>query len=204
MQNIIITYVTIGGARLAVTNNRDRDNNASTLLISCADVSKLVEIIPSYNMVVTLSGVPLSMSLYTDPDIDPSSSINQIHMFYAIDVVINTEEEDAELDPSVIGNIPIDPSDKTFTWNGNRLSASKIDNKYYMNVYDTGETGNASNHVILMGTPMAQGTQDELIINKTNYTISQIEQYRDILIGGVPLQAGRIGNNYYLIVKILS
>lgn len=204
MPNITINYATIGGARLAIVNNRDRDNASSTLKTSYANTSQLVLTTTSYDMVMTLSGIPLSMSLYTDPDVDPSSSINQINMFYALNVIENTNSEDAELDPSSVGNIPTDPSDKTFTWNGSRLSASKINDKYYMNIYDTGETGNASNQVILMGVPMAQGSQKELIINKTAYTISDIEQYRDMLIGGVPLQVGRIGNNYYLIIKDIS
>jgi len=201
MPDIIIEYATIGGARLAIVNNGNRDNNASTLLTSYADTSKVVSITSDHNMVATIEGLPLSISLYTDPDVDPSVSINQIHMFYALDIIENAEAEDEEWDPSGLGNIPTSPSDRTFTWNGNRLSNSKISDKYYINIVDTGNIGNATNQVMLMGVPMAQGVQDELILNKTSHTISDIEEYKDILIGGSPLQVGRVGNNYYLIIS---
>lgn len=204
MPDITIEYATIGGARLAIVNNGNRDNNASTLFISYADTSKIVSATFDYNMVATLEGMPLSISLYTDPDVDPSAAINQIHMFYALDIIENTETEDEEWDPSGLGNIPTNPSDRTFTWNGNRLSASKKSEKYYMNIVDSGSTGNATNQVVLMGVPMAQGVQNELILNKTAYTMNDLDDTISVRIGGIPLTAGRIGNDYYLIVSPIT
>jgi hypothetical protein len=205
MPDITISYATIGGARLAITNNRTRDNDASTLFTSYADTTKAIATPATgsfgYNMVATLAGLPLSISLFTDPDRDPSSSINQIAMFYALDIIENSDPEDSPLDPSIEGNIPTNPSDKTFTWNGNRLSASKKSERYYMNIVDSGNTGNATQQVILAGVPMAQGLQNELILNKTAYTTSDIDEYEIIGLGGSPLTVGRIGNDYYLVVS---
>ena len=204
MPDITIQHATIGGARLAIVNNGNRDNRASTLLISYADTSKRVvfDHAFNYNMAATLEGIPLSITLYEDPDYDPSASIsNHIRMFYALDIIENTIGEDQDRDPSFEGNVPTAPSDKTFTWNGNRLSASRKSERYYMNVVDTGSTGNATYQVNLMGVPMAQGLQSELILNKTSYTTNDVDELIDIRIGGVPLTAGRIGNSYYLIVS---
>ena len=52
-----------------------------------------------------------------------------------------------------------------------------------------------------MGLPMALGLENELILNKTAYTTSDIDEYKICPIGGSPLTVGRIGNNYYLIVS---
>ncbi len=202
MPNISVEYATIGGARLAVAN-RNRDNNASTLIVSYVDASRYVSIVTDYNMVATLGGVPLSVSLYTDPGTDPS--VGQNIMFYALDIIEDTENEDPEIDvnPSEIGsiNIPTDPSDRTFTWNGNRLSASKKSGKYYMNIVNSGGMAEITKQFTLMGVPMGQGLQDELVLNKTSYILPDIEEYVVIRIGGSPLTAGRVGNNYYLIVS---
>ncbi len=202
MSNIAIEYATIGGARLAVTN-RDRDNNAFTLVVSYVDASRYVSIATDYNMVATLGGVPLSVSLHTDPGTDPS--VSQNIMFYALDIIEDTENEDPEINvnPSEIGsiNIPTDPSDRTFTWNGNRLSASKKSDRYYINRVNSGGVAEITKLFTLMGVPMGQGLQDELVLNKTSYVLSDIEEYVVVRIGGSPLTAGRIGSNYYLIVS---
>lgn len=208
MPNITITYATIGGARLAVKNNRTRDDDASTLLVSYADAANKITTPATgsfgYNMVATLGGMPLSVSLFTDPGLDPSALVvNQIAMFYALDIIENTQAEDEVLpeNPSDALVFGTNPSNRTFTWNGNRLSASKKSNKYYMNVVDSGDIGNAANVVTMMGVPMAQGLQNELILNKTAYTTSDIDEYKIIGLGGVPLTVGRIANDYYLVVS---
>jgi len=199
MPEITINHATIGGARLAVVNNRTRDNKASTLLISYASRAMRVRANYDYNMVATLAGFPLSVSLFSDPDVDPSSSINQINNFYALDIIEQTRPDDLA---RLADKIPTEPSDQTFTWNGNRLSAiRKSDNRYYMNIVNSGNTGNATNIVTLMGLPMAQGGQGELILHKTDYTIDNVDEYKEIGLGGSLLSVGRIGNSYYLIVS---
>lgn len=205
MPDINITYATIGGARLAVVNNGDRDNFASTLLISYVNTDRAVPTTFNYNAVVTIGGVPLSVSLYINYGKDPS--VGQNAMFYALDVIENTADEDPGINtnPSMEDSIiiPYDPSDRTFTWNGNRLSASKKSDRYYMNIVDSGNLGEGDSQFTLMGVPMGQGSQNELILNRTSYTMGDINEYVNIMIGGSPLTAGRIGNNYYIVVAPL-
>jgi len=201
MPAIPVPYATIGGARLAIINNRTRDNDASTLYISYANTTQLIKISYGYNMVASLGGMPLSISMYGDPDRDPSASIHQITNFYTLDVIEITQDEDQPMDPSEEGNIPTEPSDRTFTWNGNRLSASKKSERYYINVVDSGHAGNATQEVMLMGVPMAVGVDDELILHRTDYRTRDIDAYETIHLGGSPLTVGRIGNNYYLVVS---
>lgn len=206
MPDINITYATIGGARLAVVNDSNRDNFASTLLISYVNTDRAVPITFDYNAAATIGGIPLSVSLYINYGEDPS--VGQNAMFYALDIIENIADEDLEIDinPSLQDNIiiPYDPSDRTFTWNGNRLSASKKSNRYYMNIVNSGDLGEGNNQFTLMGVPMGTGIQNELIMNRTSYAISDIEEYVILRIGGSPLTAGRIGNNYYLVVSPLE
>jgi hypothetical protein len=59
---------------------------------------------------------------------------------------------------------------------------------------------------------MPKGEYDELILTKSSYTIEDIDLHPttgepdlvNIIVGGSPLTAGRIGNSYYLIVKVIS
>lgn len=197
-----IENVTIGGARVAVINNGNRDNFASTLLVSYADSSKEVPGNLGYKKELVLGGVPLSVSLFfydTDPSLQDIANT-----FYALNVIENNDEEDDVFSPSAEGNVPTDPSDKTFTLKGNRLSASKKGDRYYMNVVKTGTPGsliNVSNEVIFMGIPMRQGSEAELVVRKIGTVFSDVEELVTFMVGGSPLTAGRIGNNYYLIVS---
>jgi len=209
-----IDYATIGGARVAIANGGNRDNRASTLYVSYAApvnpsdpiILNLVDPPTVYNKELVLSGIPLSMSLFLDQDTEPSAmSPTQIASFWALSVIENNDPEDPVLaDPSGEINIPTDPSDRTFTFNGNRLSASKKNERYYFNVVNTGHIGNAERTIILMGTQMALGTQGELILYDSGYTLPDVEEFVSILIGGQPLTAGRIGNNYYLIISPIT
>ena len=65
------------------------------------------------------------------------------------------------------------------------------------------------NSVVLKGIPMSSGGYNELILNKTDYTMDDIDipdpseetsNIVEFMVDGVPLSAGRINNKYYLIV----
>ena len=43
---------------------------------------------------------------------------------------------------------------------------------------------------------------NELILNKTSFTPSDVNEYVNMKIGGSPLTVGRIGLKYYLVVSI--
>jgi len=200
---ITIEYAIIGGSRLAVINNGDKDNQASTLLISYINSNNIVSTALDYNKVATIGGVPLSISLCNNYGSDPS--ITQSNTFYVLDIIENIEAEDpeTELNPSLLPNIiiPYNPSDRTFTWNGNRLSASKKSDRYYINVVNSSKIEEGTSQFTLMGVPMGKGDQEELLLNKTSYNLKQIDEYTIIRIGGSPLTVGRIGSNYYLIIS---
>ncbi|KKK93812.1 hypothetical protein LCGC14_2689160, partial [marine sediment metagenome] len=68
------------------------------------------------------------------------------------------------------------------------------------------------NSVTIAGVEMPVGPLNELIMYRTNFTMDDIDTIEDdpsnperdlvdVVIGGVPLTAGRIGNEYYLIVS---
>ncbi|MHA1468944.1 MAG: hypothetical protein ACTSSP_00130 [Candidatus Asgardarchaeia archaeon] len=204
-----IEYATIGGARIAVVNNRHWNNSASTILASYANSSNWNQTTLDYNRELFLGGIPLSISFFLDPDAEPSFALNQITSFWALDTIENNNEQDPEIENLNPSNsegivIPTAPSDKTFVLKGNRLSASKKDNRYYFNIVKTGLTGNAENVVMFMGIQMAQGSQNELILNNSEYSMDDVAEFMTVRIGGQPLTAGRVENNYYLIVSPIT
>ena len=94
MADMIITEVTIGGARLAIVNNQDRVNNASTLLVSYVPDGHIINYNASHLETLRLGGIPLSLSLCYAPN-NPSAILGE-GLYYAIDIIVNTNPEDED------------------------------------------------------------------------------------------------------------
>ncbi len=93
----------------------------------------------------------------------------------------------------------------SFVFNANRLDAININNdEYYMNIAESNSTLPPSKPITLMGVPMATNANNELFINDSGHSMSDIEEYIEMEIGGTPLKVGRIGDSYYLIVSSLA
>ena len=216
MPDITIKEAAIGGARLAVVNNRNRTNYASTLLISYAPEGHTTNYSTAYDQVFTWGGIPLVTTLCYTPD-NPSAILGA-GLYYAVDVIRNEEDEDpdprleffnpsAEIETTLV--MASNPSDKTFTLNGNRLSASKINNRYYMNVSEGTDPSattipNPTYPCIFMGIPMRADSNNALIVRPSDYVMDDIQDLINVMIGGSPLTVGRINNSYYLIVKVIT
>jgi hypothetical protein len=197
------------GSSTLQTIDKNRINRALTLLTSYTgtNTEEITELSPRYDYeeIVTFYGVPLSVSKFVDIITDPSLKDN-VGTFYSLNVIENDTIEDA-----TDTNTAQEPSAKTFSINANRLSASKINNKYYLNIAKTIYKASPQKIFTFMGIPMAQGKYDELILTKSSYTIEDIDLHPttgepdliNIMIGGTPLTVGRVGSKYYLIVKVL-
>ena len=102
-----IEHATFGGARLAVVNDGNRDNFASTLLVSYVDDSKVVNVSTDYAKEVVWNGIPLSLTLCSDA-VNPSTQ-GELSFYHAINIIENNETEDAvnpSLEPT---DVPTDP-----------------------------------------------------------------------------------------------
>ncbi len=191
MPDINITEITVGSSILAVSNNGNSAERASTLIITNTTSNKY-DLDVDYKKELVLSGIPLSVSIFFDLETDPSTNITETaNTYYALNVIKRTEN------PSIVYPTI------SFVLNGNRLAASDIENEYFMNIVESNSTLSPSKAIVLMGIPMATNANNELFINDSGYSINNIQEYIEIEIGGMPLKAGRIGNNYYLITRII-
>ena len=207
MGKIKINTIPVGNSWIAVENKNDfaSENNASILLMNTTDESPSVPNYQSSNLSylkneLVLNGIPLTTSFFIPSDAHPTSLY-----FYTIDIINNPNPEDED-NPSFNldrGNQPTDPTNKSFTLNGNRLASSQIDNRYYwkMKLHNTSSV--PTENVIFYGIPLAKGEEDELIFKMAEYEFNEVEELIDIMIGGQPLTVGRIGDQYYLIVKFV-
>ena len=191
MVDINISEITVGSSILSVSNKGNNTERASTLITAYTNSIKYDSEV-DYKKELVLSGIPLSVSIFFDLETDPSTNITSTtNTYYALDIIKLNDN------PSIVyPNI-------TFTLNGNRLSASNIENEYYMNIVESISTLSPSKAIVLMGIPMATNANNELFINDSNYIINDVQEKFEVKIGGIPLKAGRIGNKYYLINRII-
>ncbi|KKL24461.1 hypothetical protein LCGC14_2415110 [marine sediment metagenome] len=208
---INIKDIPFGNSRIAVRNSGNRDNFASTILTSYANLNpdnphlQLSRFRPSisYKTELILSGIPLSITTLQDPALNPSIG-DTIGDYYALDIIENNESEDDYPNPSAPENIATDPSNKTFSLNGVRLSASRKSGRLFWNIVKTDEAARPKENIIFNGIPLAKGYRNELILNNTGLSLTEIDEYVNIMIGGIPLSAGRINFKYYLVVSPIT
>jgi len=190
--------VNIQGMPLSIsTPDSGGDFNSPGVLNTSYVLNSLIEPEPDYPTSLNWGGVPLSLSLCYDPEI---SETDEIGYFYALDVIEISEE--------------VDPDDGSFTaeyttLSGNRLQISKINNRYYLDIIRIGTSSTPMSKVVLKGMPLGSGGINELVLNRTGFTMNDIDEdpntgdidIKQVNIGGVPLSAGRVGFKYYLIVR---
>lgn len=117
-------------------------------------------------------------------------------VFFAMDVI---EVSYNDMDEDIYTGMS--PAFNTSSWTGNRLSLSKKDNHFFLNIKEiNAENSCPKKNINIMGSPMALGQNNELMLNKTNYSLSDVDEYEQFSLGGSKLTYGRIGNKNYLIV----
>tara|TARA_Y100000310_G_scaffold56232_1_gene51628 strand:+ start:41623 stop:42822 length:1200 start_codon:yes stop_codon:yes gene_type:complete len=133
---------------------------------------------------LVIGGMPLSTSLYTD---DTTGEY-----FYALDVIEDTA-----------ANFHIDHLryESFQLGQGRYLSTKKADGKLCWTILDSGREPTVSKELMWNGVRMGVSVNDELIMNNTGFSSGHITQYREVIIGGIPLTVGRRLNKYYLVVS---
>ncbi len=193
-----ISSISMGGYNLAVDFRVENSNNCPALLISYG--SQLVEVSNNPTKACVLGGLPLSVSLYASDNPSGTNIVN----YYTFNIIENFKDEDTiDLNTAQL------PSARSFMFFSTRLNAAKINSLYYFKISDTLETALPTNSIVLNGIPMATGRQNELILHRSEYTMndlipdpsSNVVNLIEFNLGGTPLQAGRVGNKYYLIVS---
>lgn len=163
----------------------------------------------TYNKTLNWCGMPISISQFHSDNIDTLTK-QQIGSFFAIDVI---ENNDTKTNLSEI----TEPGIAKYTnLDGQRIEIAMIDNKYYFAGIKLDEQSDPKQKIIFndmpYGMPQCKGFYDELILNKSTYTMDDIDtdpntgelDFKYLNLGGVPLTIGRVNSRYYLIVKPIS
>ena len=149
------------------------------------------------NVFATIGGIHLSVSVGYDADANlyPSSGGDNIGNFYALDVIISHGIED-NVD---YNTVPADPQ-----VNGIQFGMAKKQDLYYLKTHRI-STANPTpiSPITLGGVTMALGSQSELIVRDSGYSVTDINRYQELMLFGVPIRVGMVDaeNKYFLIIS---
>ena len=200
-----ISEITVGTAILAVENNGLRAEGASTLRVVYAatdsNPNQADFIRPAsdikYPTGLTIGGIPLSVSTLYDSSFNDASpnETDIIGTYYALDIIKNTAEPDSF--QGLADNV-------NFVLNGNRLATTKINGLNYVSIVESTRTIDPAKQIYFKGMPMATNRFNELLVRDSGYTIGDLNDTLEVMIGGIPLQVGRLNFKNYLIVKVMN
>ncbi len=201
MRNSDISDITVGTATLAVESNGQRAGGAATLrIVYAGDYARPITDM-QYSSELVIGGIPLSVtpfydSSFTDNDVNNEpNSTDIIGTYYALDIIKNPNPLDTAY--SLNDNV-------NFVLNGNRLATAKIANLNYMSIVESTKTVDPSKQIYFKGMPMATNRYNELLVKDTGLPYADLNEFVEVMIGGIPLQVGRMSFRYYLIVKAMN
>jgi hypothetical protein len=188
----------VGGIPISVSYATTGADFTSPTILNTAYVSSdlIIDNPSDFSDSLNLEGVPLSVSLCQNPNVLPSSSpigYRSEKYFYVLDVI---EITDTDVD-QILEKGP------------NKLQVDRIDFAYYLDTIIFGASPTVSDFFMFKGLTLGVGQSNELILNKTSYTIDDVDTLdpsanvldtKELMWDGIPLLSGRIGNNYYLMV----
>lgn len=132
---------------------------------------------------INFGGTYTSISMHAD---------NSLGYYYAFEVITNSNSH----------NTDSEFKNQYFTMDGNRYLKRRINTKYYWTLFNTGDIPTPNSKTIIRGTPMALGSDNELILKQSSYDLNEIQEYAEIRISGSPITVGRIGGKWYLIINL--
>ena len=147
---------------------------------------------------IRLGGVPIRLYKYDEQIVNPINS--NLETVFAIGFIekgsVSPVEPDSPSDPNTF--------EISYVWNGIRYAASQdYDGKLYFTVAEIG-TNIPVNIMTLEGVHIGIGASHQIAFYNSGFSEEDIEEYISVTIGGVPLTAGRVGNNYYLMVYAIA
>ncbi len=181
--------VKLGDGLIKVYQDTGEDR---VLAVSLVEESLVVQVDLDYNL-ARVGGIPLSVSVCSDSGLNPSGV--GIGIFHALDVIIFPRADDI-IDDSTVPSKPV--------VNGVEVGVSKIDDIYYLKAYQVSASPTPTGVIHFGGVPMSYGSENELIIRDSGYTISDVNRYETLNFFGVPIRVGYVDaeNKYYLIVDV--
>jgi len=190
LKNTII----LGNGRIKIFHESNLSNRI--IAASFIDQSIIIENSNTEFNIIKINGMPLSISLCNDFERNPSENLG-IGIFYALDVIVNNNLTDTQ-DLNTAQNPPA----TTPNIGGTQIEASKIDDLYYLKIYNINSISDPVEKFTFYGVPMAYGEENELILNQSSYTMNDISEMTEFNLGGTIIQAGlvRSENKYFLIV----
>jgi hypothetical protein len=182
-------FVTLGDGLIKVYKDTGEDR---VLAVSFIEEALVQNIDQDFNL-ARIGGIPLSVSVCSDVNLNPSGV--GIGFFYALDVIMYSRASDA-IDNNTVPSKPV--------VNGVEVGVAKVDDLYYLKTYQVSTTPHPTGVIHFGGVPMAYGSENELLIRDSGYTVSDIhpDRYEELKFFGVPVRVGYVDaeNKYYLII----
>ena len=170
---------------VAVTRSTTRSDGAFFLDINYVDENDYSNCPEK----VVIGGIPLSLSFLTDGLLVADGSTKRT---YAIKVIEETSISAVDVSAA---------SEFSTVWEGIRFALSQDQaGRLYLGVNDLNSAVVETDEIFIQGMPLSLGENQELLFLKTALTSADIEEYGHVYIGGTSLVAGRIGNNWYLVL----
>jgi hypothetical protein len=172
----------LGSNRIQSLISSNMSNNVDIPYVAYINSGKIIS--GKRDNPLMLGGIPLSTSLYVD---DTTNGY-----FYALDVIEDTSAS-FHIDHLRYESFQLDQ--------GKYLSTKKADGKLYWTILPSSREPTVSKELVWNGVSMGISVNDEFIMNNTGFGRGHITQYKEVMIGGIPLTVGRRQDKYYLVVS---
>ena len=116
-------------------------------------------------------------------------SLSENSLGYAINVIVGSSIQNYS-DREILA-----------VWEGSLVSILQREERRYLNIYLDYDMEELTDAIIFNGMPLVRNVKNRLIFVYSGYLLSDIEEFAEASIGGIPVAVGRVGNNWYLIVN---
>jgi len=150
-------------------------------------IQNKIEGFSSVSEQIVIKGIPLSLSIYNGSF---TNTFGESGVIYAINTIERSNISGESL---------------SCVWNGNLLGVTKDENsRYNLDIAGKNNSSVPVHNVVLFGFPLGTEENGGLVLMNSGYSTSDIEEYEEITLGGMPLIVGRIGESWYLITNMVK
>ena len=87
-------------------------------------------------------------------------------------------------------------------WEGDLVSILQMEeSRRYWNLYLINNTKSLTAGINFSGMPLIRNENYRLVFINSGYSLSNVEEFAEVSIGGIPVSVGRISERWYLIVN---
>ena len=171
-------------------------NNASKLLFSFVEEDTILRTANDDFRHIMVKGFPLSVSpcffsnQTTKFRTEDSRDFPNLTYFYALDVIAADQ----------ISHQTLTDEERTTQFYDAKLFKNRWNAVDYLNTVNTGCNAIPTDTTNLFGSTLGLGKFGELLFNNTPYSVSEVDEIKEVAFMNNLISVGRVGNDYYLII----